>query len=393
MRNPDLGAVLDAHEKNGGGRVRGIRHSAARLEDPSARLIAGAAPPGLYRDRDFRRGVALLGERGLAFDAFQFHFQLEELAGLARSAPDTTIVVNHLGAPIGFTPNPAPARSGLCRLGEEHRDAGRLPNVVMKLGGLASIVTGYDGHKRDRPPSSQEFVDERGAYFHHAIGCFGPERCMFESNFPVDSVSISYGVLWNAYKMIAMDYGTPARRALLARDGAPCLPNVAGAFPGQRGLANRPAASRRSRSISLHEYGSVPHSASNAGKVARPFEGVRIIDVSHVLAGPYCSYQLALLGADVIKIEPPTKGDIARNIGPEAELNARGLGLGFLGQNSNKRSLAHRSQDRGRQGDPVATDRHRRRLRREFPSGRDASTRLRRRQRCWHAGRISSTRR
>lgn len=81
-------------------------------------------------------------------------------------------------------------------------------------------------------------------------------------------------------------------------------------------------------------------SASNAGKVARPFEGVRIIDVSHVLAGPYCSYQLALLGADVIKIEPPTKGDIARNIGPEAELNARGLGLGFLGQNSNKRSLA-----------------------------------------------------
>jgi CoA:oxalate CoA-transferase len=82
------------------------------------------------------------------------------------------------------------------------------------------------------------------------------------------------------------------------------------------------------------------NSASNAKKSARPFEGVRIIDVTHVLAGPYCSYQLALLGADVIKIEPPTKGDIARTIGPRADLNARGLGLGFLGQNSNKRSLA-----------------------------------------------------
>jgi CoA:oxalate CoA-transferase len=82
------------------------------------------------------------------------------------------------------------------------------------------------------------------------------------------------------------------------------------------------------------------NSTSTAGEAARPFKGVRIIDVSHVLAGPYCSYQLALLGADVIKIEPPTRGDIARNIGPEAELNACGLGLGFLGQNSNKRSLA-----------------------------------------------------
>jgi CoA:oxalate CoA-transferase len=82
------------------------------------------------------------------------------------------------------------------------------------------------------------------------------------------------------------------------------------------------------------------HSASSAAKLARPFAGIRIIDVTHVLAGPYCSYQLALLGADVIKVEPPTKGDIARTIGSKTELNARGLGLGFLGQNSNKRSLA-----------------------------------------------------
>jgi len=82
------------------------------------------------------------------------------------------------------------------------------------------------------------------------------------------------------------------------------------------------------------------HSAANAAKLARPFAGVRVIDVTHVLAGPYCSYQLALLGADVIKVEPPTKGDIARTIGPQAKLNAHGLGLGFLGQNSNKRSLA-----------------------------------------------------
>lgn len=216
MRDPHLGAVLDAHEERGRGRFRGIRHSAARLEDPAARLLAGAAPPGLYLDPDFRRGVALLGARGLTFDAFQFHVQLGELIGLALAAPETTIVVNHLGTPVGFTRSPAAGDAVFAAWAESIERLARLPNVVMKLGGLASIVTGYDGHQRDRPPSSQEFVDERGAYFRRAIQCFGPERCMFESNFPVDSVSISYGSLWNAFKMIAGDYDAPSRHALLA---------------------------------------------------------------------------------------------------------------------------------------------------------------------------------
>jgi L-fuconolactonase len=216
LRDPHLGAVLDAHEELGGGRVRSIRHSAARLEEPSARLIAGAAPPDLYRDEDFRRGVALLGERGLAFDAFQFDFQLEELAELARSASNTTVVVNHLGGPAWFGPLAGPYDRDFAAWAERIEVLAGLPNLVMKLGGLASIVTGYDGYMRDKPPSAQDFVDERGAYFHHAIRCFGPERCMFESNFPVDSVSISYGILWNAYKLIAMAYSDRARRALLA---------------------------------------------------------------------------------------------------------------------------------------------------------------------------------
>lgn len=81
-------------------------------------------------------------------------------------------------------------------------------------------------------------------------------------------------------------------------------------------------------------------SSSSVRDSARPFEGIRIIDTSHVLAGPFCSYQLALLGADVIRIEPPTNGDIARKMGSDAELNAQELGLAFVSQNANKRSLA-----------------------------------------------------
>lgn len=216
LRDPALDAVLDAHGRAGGGLVRSIRHSAARLEDPAARLLAGAAPPGLYADPDFRRGVARLGGHGLTFDAFQFHFQVDDLAALARAVPETTIVVNHLGAPIGFSHVPAGEDPVFAVWARGVERLAALPNVVMKLGGLASVVTGYDGCERDRPPASAEFVAERGAYFHHAIRCLGPERCMFESNFPVDSVSISYGILWNAFKTMAMDYGAAARRDLLA---------------------------------------------------------------------------------------------------------------------------------------------------------------------------------
>ncbi|MCB1694555.1 MAG: amidohydrolase family protein, partial [Pseudomonadales bacterium] len=124
--------------------------------------------------------------------------------------------VNHLGAPVGFTHAPADRDPVYAEWARAIERLARLPNIFMKLGGLASIVTGYDGCKRAMPPSSAEFVAERSAYFDHAIGCLGPERCMFESNFPVDSVSIGYRTLWNAFKTMAMAYDGSARRALLA---------------------------------------------------------------------------------------------------------------------------------------------------------------------------------
>lgn len=216
LRHPELETLLDRHEAAGGGRLRGIRQSGARLDDPSQRLLAGAAPPGLYADPAFRRGLSVVAERGLAFDAFLFHFQLDELADLARAVPAATIVVNHLGAPVGYAGAPVDRDPVFGEWRGHIEWLAERPNLVMKLGGMASIVTRYDAHARPRPPSSEEFVAERGAYFHHAIGRFGAERCMFESNFPVDSVAISYGNLWNAYKTIATAHGAAAGDALLA---------------------------------------------------------------------------------------------------------------------------------------------------------------------------------
>lgn len=216
LRHPNLKDVLDLHRAKGAGLFRGIRQSIARLDDPAERLIAGAAAPGLSSDPDFRRGVALLGEHGLTFDAFQFHFQLPDLVNLAREASGTTIIINHLGGPVGFARNRTVDDATFASWAHSIERLAELPNVTIKLGGMASIVTGYDGHLRETPPSSSDFVAERGAWFHHAIKCFGPERCMFGTNFPVDSTSISYRVLWNAFKMIAAEYGTAGRKALLS---------------------------------------------------------------------------------------------------------------------------------------------------------------------------------
>ena len=215
LTSPHLAQLLDAYREVGRRLVTGIRQSGARIEDPSARLLAGAARRGLYTEPAFLYGLAGLGDRGLVFDAFLFADQLGELVEMARQAPDTTIVINHTGAPLGHSGSAGPGDPIFDAWARQIDRIADLPNLVMKLGGLASIVTAYDAHLRARPPSSEEFIDERGAYVRHAIRRFGPERCMFESNFPVDSTSIGYRTLWNAYKMLASEHRPEQRQALL----------------------------------------------------------------------------------------------------------------------------------------------------------------------------------
>jgi L-fuconolactonase len=86
--------------------------------------------------------------------------------------------------------------------------------VVVKIGGLAMPVNGFDFHKADRPPSSQELFEHTRPYYLHTIEAFGPSRCMFESNFPVDKQSCSYVVLWNSFKRIAAGFSASEKAAL-----------------------------------------------------------------------------------------------------------------------------------------------------------------------------------
>jgi L-fuconolactonase len=213
---PELPEVLDAHSDAGSGLFRGIRHSTSHATEPDSMTIAGRAPRGLAADPSFRAGVQLLGERGLTYDTWQYHYQLRELTDLAQAAPETVIVLDHFSTPLGVG-SFAGRRDEVF---EEWRagitELANCPNVVAKIGGLAMPDNGFDWHTAPRPATSDEFVEAQGRYYHHTIEGFGPARCMFESNFPVDRLSISYVVLWNALKKIAGRYTDDEQDAMFS---------------------------------------------------------------------------------------------------------------------------------------------------------------------------------
>ncbi|HSG91986.1 MAG TPA: amidohydrolase family protein [Pseudomonadales bacterium] len=209
-----LDEVLDAHVEAGAGMFRGIRHALARARYPQAMTIPGAAPEGLGADPDFRRGVARLGARGLTYDSWHYHHQMDEFLDLVRACPETTCVLDHFATPVGVGPFAGEREAIFEQWRKDMATLAREPNVVAKLGGLAMPDNGFGWDKRAAPPTSDEFVAAQARWFHHTIDCFGPERCMFESNFPVDRRSISYPVLYNGLKKIAARYTAAERDAM-----------------------------------------------------------------------------------------------------------------------------------------------------------------------------------
>ena len=214
-----LDEVLDAHAVAAGGRLRGIRHAAAHALHPDVLMIPGRAPAGLYADESFRAGVRRLGERGLTYDTWHYHYQNVEIAEFARTVPETTLVLDHFGTPLGVGPYASQREEIFEQWRDDIADIAEHENVVAKLGGLAMPDNGFGWNLADRPPTSDEFVAAQQPYYHHMIDCFGAERCMFESNFPVDRLSLSYRTLWNGLKKIASPY-SDAERARLCRGTA-----------------------------------------------------------------------------------------------------------------------------------------------------------------------------
>jgi L-fuconolactonase len=142
----------------------------------------------------------------LSFDVWCYHPQLLEVAQLADACPDTTIIVNHLGGVLGIGPYAGKREEVFEQWKRDYARLAGFPNVYGKIGGLAQGVNGFGWEIRDLPPTSDEIADAQRPYYLHAIDSLGPDRCMFESNFPVEKESLSYHVLYNAFKKIAADF-------------------------------------------------------------------------------------------------------------------------------------------------------------------------------------------
>lgn len=213
-RGENVEEVLEAHAEAGQGLFRGIRHSGARDPHPEALSIPGRAPEGLYSSDDFRDGMRVLGRLGLTFDTWNYHHQLAEFADLARAVPETTMILDHFGTPLGV----GPYRDRREEIFEQWRtdiaSVAECPNVVAKLGGLAMPDNGFGWNDRATPATSDELVEAQKRYYLHTIECFGPERCMMESNFPVDKRSISYPVMWNGLKKMTADFSEDEKDAM-----------------------------------------------------------------------------------------------------------------------------------------------------------------------------------
>ena len=211
-----VAGVLESHLQAGGGRFRGIRHITVWDADTTLMNPLSAGPPSLLRDTVFRAGFAKLAPLNLSFDAWLFHPQISELTDLARAFPDTTIILNHVGGVVGIGAYAGRRDEVLEHWSRAIRDLARCDNVHVKLGGLGMRINGFGFETAEAPPASEQLAMAWQPYIETCIEAFGTNRCMFESNFPVDKGSYGYGLAWNAFKRLTRDATKDERTALFS---------------------------------------------------------------------------------------------------------------------------------------------------------------------------------
>ena len=209
--------VLESHLSISPKRFRGIRHSATW--DGSG-VLRNEAPQGMFADSQFRAGFAWLQKLGLSFEGWVYHPQLTEIADLASAFPQVPIILNHIGAPLGVGPYAGKRDEVFLHWSAGIAAVAQMPNVMVKLGGVGSLRSGYDWHERALKPSSSELANILRPYIEHCVDKFGVERCLFESNFPVEKTSNHYVNLWNAFKRITEKYSGGERAALFHDNAA-----------------------------------------------------------------------------------------------------------------------------------------------------------------------------
>ncbi|GHF58497.1 amidohydrolase family protein [Seohaeicola zhoushanensis] len=211
-----LDEAIDAHLEAGQGLVQGVRFAGARDSEPEKLVIPGRGAEGQYADTAFRRGLQRFAERGLTFDTWHYHPQNGEYLDLARALPEVTMILDHFGGPLGVGRFTGRRDEYFADWQRDMEAIAACPNVHAKLGGFLMPDNGWGFHQAARPATSDEVVALQGKWYAHMLDVFGPERCMFESNFPVDRISVSYPVIWNAFKKMAAGFSEAEKDALFA---------------------------------------------------------------------------------------------------------------------------------------------------------------------------------
>ncbi len=211
-----VGEVLDAHIKAGGGRFKGIRHGNAHDADSAVLGPLSRRAPGVFEEKTFREGFAELSQFGLSFDAWMLEPQLPELIELADAFPETPIVLDHVGTPLGIASYNGRREERFPIWAAAIGKLAKRENISVKLGGLAMCFPHFPSFMSEPPTPSEQLAAEWRPYIETCIQAFGPTRCMFESNFPVDIGSCDYRTLWNAFKVIAAGYSTDEKTALFS---------------------------------------------------------------------------------------------------------------------------------------------------------------------------------
>ena len=219
-----LEPLLDAHQKVSP-LVRGIRDMFACHSDKG--VMDFAHDPAHNFSDDFKKGYAILGQRGLTFDAFLYAHQLKEFTSLVSEIRDTKIVLDHVGTPVAL----AGQHGGVGKTQlerdkikedwyEDLASLAQVDQVRMKLSGLMMPVLGFQFEKRIQNPGVQEVVDAMAPHITYAIETFGVDRCMFASNFPMDKASLNYETLYDAFFTIVARYSEEDKHKLFNQNAS-----------------------------------------------------------------------------------------------------------------------------------------------------------------------------
>jgi predicted TIM-barrel fold metal-dependent hydrolase len=209
--------VLEALMRAGDGRLKGTRYNAFYTEIPvmgmeHAPLIQ---PKGLLADTKFRQGAASLAEHQLSMDTGCFHPQLMDMVAFVSAVPNVTMVLNHVGGPLTIGPYATDAAGTFADWKKGMTELAKRPNVVVKLGGLGQDWNYPIGHV-GAATTSVALAAKWKPWIETTIELFGVQRCMFESNFPVDKTTCSYGTVWNAFKRITAGASADEKAQLFA---------------------------------------------------------------------------------------------------------------------------------------------------------------------------------